>query len=101
MGKIRNFEGETREVKCKVCDYGCNFNVHSKNGKNIAVTAKKPGPGRPLCLKGRMMTELMFLDNPDTPYMKGAGEFKETNWMTVTGLNNVYKRIEKIEDKGE
>ena len=47
------------------------------------------------------MTELMFLDKPDTPYMKGAGEFKESNWMTVTGLNNVYKRIEKIEDKGE
>lgn len=48
-----------------------------------------------------MMTELMFLDNPDKPYMKGAGEFKESNWMTVTGLNNVYKKIEKIEDKGE
>lgn len=101
MGKIRNFEGETKEVKCKVCDYGCNFNLHSKDGKNIAVTAKKPGSGRPLCLKGRMMTELMFLDNPDTPFMKGAGEFKETNWMTVTGLNNVYKKIEKIENKGD
>lgn len=99
LGKIRSFESEKKTVKCKVCEFGCNFEVHSKNGENIAVTAKKPSSGRPLCLKGRMMTELMFLDNPDTPYMKGAGEFVESDWLTVTGFKNIVKKIEKVDAK--
>ncbi|MDO4594259.1 MAG: 2Fe-2S iron-sulfur cluster-binding protein [Tissierellia bacterium] len=101
MGKIRNWEGETKTVKCKVCDYGCNFNIHSKNGENIAVTAQKPAGGRPLCLKGRMMTELLYLDNPDTPYTKGMGEFKESDWLMVTGLKQAAKKIEKLSNTKE
>ena len=46
-----------------------------------------------------MMTELMYLDNPDTPYMKGAGEFNESDWLTVTGFKNVVKKIENLDSK--
>lgn len=98
-GKIRSFESDKKTVKCKVCEFGCNFEIHSKDGENIAVTAKRPSQGRPLCLKGRMMTELMYLDNPDTPYMKGAGEFNESDWLTVTGFKNVVKKIENLDSK--
>src|SRR5690606_15334795 len=50
LGKGRVWEYDRKEVKCKVCDYGCNFEVLSKNGRNIAVRAKEPSSGRPLCL---------------------------------------------------
>lgn len=101
LGKIRDYEGEKKTVQCKVCEFGCNFTVHSKDGKNIAVTANKPTEGRPLCLKGRMMTELMFLKEPETPYMKMAGEFKETDWMTVTGFKNMAKKMETLDAKNK
>lgn len=101
VGKIREFQGEKKTVKCKVCEFGCNFELHSKDGKNIAVTAKKPSKGRPLCLKGRMMTELMYLDKPDDVYMKGMGEFMPTDWLTITGFKNAFKKIEKLDARKE
>lgn len=97
LGKIRSWEGQKRKVKCKSCDYGCDFIIHSKNGKNIAVEAEKPSGGRPLCLKGKMMTELTYIDNPDTPYTKAIGEFVESDWLTVTGLKSLVKKIDSIE----
>ncbi|NVF11413.1 (2Fe-2S)-binding protein [Anaerococcus sp. AGMB00486] len=101
LGKVRSFDADKKTVKCKVCEFGCDFEIYSKNGNNIAVIAKKPSDGRPLCLKGRMMTELLYLDNPDTPYIKTSGEFIESDWITVIGFKNVFKKISKLEKKNE
>lgn len=97
-GKIREWEGEKKTVVCKICEYGCSFDVHKKDGKNVAVTANSPQNRRPLCLKGRMGTELSYLDNPDRPYTKGMGEFKESDWLTVLGLKPMVKKIEELEE---
>ncbi len=99
LGKTRVWDGEIKGVKCKACDYGCNFEVLSKNGKNIAVRAKSPTEGRPLCLKGRMTTELLYLDNPETPYKKENRKFKETAWKEALGLEGVLEKILVEDDK--
>ncbi len=99
LGKTRVWDGEIKGVKCKACDYGCNFEVLSKNGKNVAVRAKSPIEGRPLCLKGRLTTELLYLDKPETPYKKEDGEFKETTWKEALGLEDIFEKIASTEDK--
>ena len=99
LGKTRVWDGEIKGVKCRACDYGCNFEVLSKDGKNIAVRAKSPTEGRPLCLKGRMTTELLYLDNPETPYKKENGEFKETTWKEVLGLEGILEKVLVEDDK--
>lgn len=97
LGKTRVWDSEIKEVKCKACDYGCNFEVLSKNGENIAVRAKSPTEGRPLCLKGRLTTELMYLDKPEVPYKKEDCEFKETTWEEALELEDIINKVEKIE----
>ncbi|NLX62335.1 MAG: 4Fe-4S dicluster domain-containing protein [Tissierellia bacterium] len=98
LGKGRVWEYEIKETKCKVCDYGCNFEILSKDGKNVAVRAKAPSNGRPLCLKGRLTTEFIYLDEPYTPYKKENGKFKETTWKEALGIEDI---IEKLLDKEE
>lgn len=97
MGKTRIWEAESKVVNCDVCPYGCEFEVLSKKGKNVAVRAKEPANGRPLCLKGRLTTELMYLENPDTPYRKIGKEFKESTWAKAIFMADVVEKIEKIE----
>ena len=99
LGKTRVWDGEIKEVKCKVCDYGCNFEVLSKKGKNIAVRAKSPTEGRPLCLKGRLTTELLYLDEPETAFKKEDGKFKEATWKEALGLEDVFEKILNKDDK--
>ena len=93
LGKTRVWDGQIKGVKCKACDYGCNFEVLSRKGKNIAVRAKAPSEGRPLCLKGRLTTELMYLDEPETPYKKEDGKFQEATWKEALGLEGVFEKI--------
>ena len=93
LGKTRVWDGEIKGVKCKACDYGCNFEVLYKKGKAVAVRAKSPTLGRPLCLKGRLTTELLYLDNPETPYKKENGEFKETTWKEALQLEGIWDKI--------
>lgn len=97
MGKARIWEAESKIVSCEVCPYGCEFEVLSKKGKNVAVRAKEPANGRPLCLKGRLTTELMYLDNPDTPYRKIDKEFKESTWAKAIFMADVVEKIEEVE----
>lgn len=97
VGKIRSWEGESTVVNCKACQYGCEFDVLSKNNKNIAVRAKEPTNGRPLCLKGRLTTELINVDNPDTPYRKVGDEFVETTWTQALGIEEALEKIAKLE----
>ena len=93
LGKTRVWDGDIKGVKCKACDYGCNFEVLYKKGKAVAVRAKSPTEGRPLCLKGRLTTELLYLDSPETPYKKEKGEFKETTWKEALELEGLWDKI--------
>lgn len=97
MGKRRSWEGESRIVNCKSCDYGCEFNIVSKDGKNIAAVAEPPTNGRPLCLKGRLTTELVYVDQPDDPYRKIDGKFEKTTWAKALQLEKVLEKIEAVE----
>lgn len=98
VGKIRSWEGESTVVNCKACQYGCEFDVLSKNNKKVAVRAKEPTNGRPLCLKGRLTTELINVDNPDTPYRKVGDEFVETTWAQALGIEEALEKIAKMEN---
>lgn len=101
MGKTRVWDGEAQEVQCKVCEYGCHFEVLSKDGKNVAVRAKKPIVGRPLCLKGRMTSEFIYLDNPEQPYKKVDGEFIEASWEEALELEAVLAKLMMKNEQGE
>ena len=94
--KIRSWEGESFEVKCKSCHYGCDFEVLKKGKENVAVRAMEPANGRPLCLKGRLMTEFIHVDQPDPPYRKNDGKFEETSWTKALSLEDVMKKMEKL-----
>lgn len=97
LGKTRVWDAEVKNVDCKSCSYGCEFEVLSKKGKKVAVRAKAPANGRPLCLKGRLTTELMHLDNPDKPYRKIGSEFKESTWAKSIFMADVIEKIEEVE----
>lgn len=98
MGKIRPWSAEVRTVSCKVCQYGCEFEVLSKNKEKLAVRAKEPTNGRPLCLKGRLTTELTQLKNPDQVYRKVGGKFVKASWKKVLGLGDIFDKIEELEE---
>lgn len=98
LGKIRNWDGNTTVVMCKACEYGCEFEVYSRNKENIAVTAKAPSNGRPLCLKGRLATELKFLESPDKPYRKINERFEETTWDKALGITELIEKINRLEE---
>ena len=97
-GKGRTWETKKRVVNCNVCSYGCEFEVLSRNGNNVAVRALPPSTDRPLCLKGRLTTELKYLDNPETPYRKIGDEFKEDTWDKVLGLTEIIDKINRLEE---
>lgn len=101
LGKARAWEAEKNTINCKSCAYGCEFEVLSKKGEKIAVRAKAPANGRPLCLKGRLTTELMNVDNPEKPYRKIGKEFKETTWFKAISIADIIEKIEKVEGSNE
>ena len=98
LKKIRNWEGHSQVVSCKACDYGCEFEVKSKKDKPVAVVAKPATNGRPLCLKGRLTTELKYLDNPEVPYKKLEDTFEETTWAEALEITEIMEKINKIEN---
>ncbi len=98
LGKLRSWEGDKLTVKCESCDYGCNFEVLSKEEENIAIRALEPANGRPLCLEGRLATELIYVDKPDKPYIKKDGRFEETSWLQALGVDKILEKIESLED---
>lgn len=94
LGKVRSWEGDKHVVKCKSCQYGCNFEVVEKDGENVAINAMEPANGRPLCLRGRLTTEFINVDNPEKPYRKIDGEFVETTWKQALGLEEVMEKMD-------
>lgn len=98
-GKGRTWEIEKKTVTCTFCENGCTFDLNIKNGKVIGITAKEPGPGRPLCLKGRLGLELLYVDEPLTPMLKKDGQFVPVSWAEALGLEGVLSRIKELEGK--
>lgn len=99
LGKVRSWEGEKTVVKCKSCQYGCDFEVIKNKGENVAIEAMEPTNGRPLCLRGRLTTELVNVDKPDTPYRKIDGKFVETSWTQALGLDEVIEKIDLLKEE--
>lgn len=97
--KGRAWEFEIEEVKCKSCSHGCDFEVMKKDKKKVAVRAKKAGEGKPLCLKGRLMTELTQVDNPEQPYVKRDGKFVKESWAEALELTQIIDKIQLAEGK--
>ena len=97
----RVWEIETQTVKCKSCDYGCNMELLKKDNKVVAVKAKHPENGRPLCLKGRILTELEYVENPEKPFKKVKNsienKFVETSWKDALGLDEVMDKINRLD----
>lgn len=92
-GQGRPYQIKKEPVTCTFCDAGCLFDINYKNGKVIGITAKSPGEGRPLCLKGRLGLELIYNDNPPAPMLKKGYEFVDASWAEVLGLENLLKKI--------
>lgn len=99
MKKARYWEVEKEIVKCNVCEYGCDFIVIKKNNKNIAVKADSPGEGRPLCLKGRLWTELQYVDDVQDAYLKKDGKFVKVDWKEALGFERILNKINNINEK--
>jgi len=98
-GKGRVWEYDKKPVTCTFCDSGCQFNLNVKDGKVVGVTAASPGPGRPLCLKGRLGLELLYCDDPQAPELKKDGEFVRVSWADALGLEGVLDKMKKFEGK--
>jgi len=96
MGVARAWETEKEDVKCTVCDYGCNFELLKKAGKVYGVRAKGAGEGRPLCLKGRLSVDLTYNDQPKVPYIKRENGFEEATWTEVLGLDKIMSKLENV-----
>lgn len=97
LGKTRIWDSQMRTVNCDVCSYGCEFEVISKDKRNVAVRAKEPANGRPLCLKGRLTTELKYLDNPDQPYRKIGKKFVASSWAKSLGIADLMEKMDQVE----
>lgn len=96
-GKGRTWEIVREPVTCTFCESGCEFFLNRKGGKVIGVTAGSPGPGRPLCLKGRLGMELLYCDDPVAPQLKKGDRFEEVSWAEALGLNDVLEKIKKLD----
>lgn len=97
MGKGRVWELEKKQVTCSFCESGCQFDVNYRQGKVVGVTAAGAAAGRPLCLKGRLGTDLV--NNPDRtglPLVNKDGEFVEVSWEEALGLGPVMEKINSL-----
>ena len=93
IGKGRQYEIRKEPATCTFCDAGCTFDVNYKDDKAIGVTPKAPGNGRPICLKGRLGLELLYVDNPMDPMMKKDDKFVPVSWEEALGIDGVLKRL--------
>lgn len=102
--RIRSWEGTHVIVKCKSCDYGCNFDILEKNGRRVA-RPRKPTNGRPLCLKGRLFTEARYNTTLPKAYIKeetsDGRRFKEVSWPEALEIDDLLARFEPDTQQGE
>lgn len=106
VGRGRRWEMEKDEVTCTFCDSGCQFWVYrrknlkdlagavTKAGRVVAVIPRSPGPGRPLCLKGRLGLELIYNpEAPARPAIRRDGQMVEVSWEEALGLSPLLDRL--------
>lgn len=98
-GRGRTWETEKKPVTCTFCENGCSFDLVLKKDNVIGIMAKEPGPGRPLCLKGRLGLELLHVKEPMTPMLKKDGSFVPVSWSEALGLESVMARMKEVERK--
>lgn len=95
----RTWDLASRIVKCKQCDYGCNMSVFYDEGEVVGVRAYDYAGGRPLCLIGRLRTELEYRDAPNKPFKKietaEGRKFVETSWADALEMENL---LDKLQD---
>jgi len=97
IGKGRQWEFTKEEVICTFCESGCKFDINSKNGKIIGVTAKSADNGRPLCLKGRIGSDFRYNPNrTEMPFINQDGEFVQIPWEEFLGLGNIVEKINSL-----
>ncbi len=100
--RLRIWDVSRSVIKCKSCDYGCNFEVLKKDDKRV-VRAKDPSNGRPLCLKGRLMTEAENNSQLKGPFKKfeenGKRFFREVSWAEALELEGLLKNINPDDKK--
>jgi NADP-reducing hydrogenase subunit HndD len=92
-GKARVWEVQKEQLTCSWCETGCLFDLVRKNGEVISVTAKAPGEGKSLCLKGRLGMELRHNNHPPTPMLKKDGEFVVVPWTEALGLDDILDKL--------
>lgn len=97
VGKGRQYEIRKEPVTCTFCDAGCKFDINYKGDKAIGITARAPGNGRPLCLKGRLGLELLKVDDPVIPMLKKDDEFVQVSWAEALGLDGVLEKLKEQE----
>lgn len=102
--KVRNWKKESELVKCKRCIYGCEFELVKDEGKTVAVKAVgAEGDTRPLCLTGRLTTELEHIDRPSAPYEKFPTDqgykFKQVSWVEALHMDDIFEKLVEIEGK--
>lgn len=97
LGKGRPWEVVKEEVNCPFCSHGCMLELGKKNGKVVYVTPKAPGNGRPLCMKGKIGSELRHIENAEKPYLKINGEYVQVEWSIALGMADMIDTIKKVE----
>ncbi|MFZ3100690.1 MAG: 2Fe-2S iron-sulfur cluster-binding protein [Desulfitobacteriaceae bacterium] len=98
VGKGRCWEITKQAVTCMFCDAGCQFEVNSKNGKVIGITAKAADNGRPLCLKGRLGLDFLNNDQAEPPMLMKDGEFVVVPWEEALGLALVFEKLRELKN---
>lgn len=96
IGKGRQYEIRKEPVTCTFCEAGCSYEINYKGDKAIGVTAKSPANGRPLCLKGRLGLELLYVSEPMAPMLKKQDKFVSVSWPEALGLDGVMKKLRKL-----
>lgn len=94
--KVRAFSARSTTVRCKQCDYGCDFEVLETSEERI-IRPKAPSGGRPLCLTGRLRVEAEYSSDPKKPSLKRetkkGRKFERAAWSEALGLDRVLQRI--------
>ena len=94
LGQGRSWEITKQRITCTFCEAGCQFDINSKNGNVVGVTARAAANGRPLCLKGRIGTDFKYTaKRTERPFLKKDGEFVQVSWEEFLGLGNIVEKI--------
>jgi NADP-reducing hydrogenase subunit HndD len=97
-GKARQWEVTKHELTCTFCEFGCKFNLVKKGNEIVGVEAKSGGPGRPLCLKGRLGLDLIYNPNPTAkPLIKKNGKYVPVDWEEALRIRAIINKLNQMQ----